>query len=507
MNVHTDVTKIVNRQPEGSHIGAFFDFDGTVIAGFSAKAFLKEQLRRGDIGPREFAELTATFANFSLGRMGFSALMVASSRMMKGIPEQQYIEFGEELYEKHLSRLIYPESRALIEAHLSKGHTVALISSATRYQVEAAAQDLGFQHILYTELEVEDGIFTGDVIRPTCYGEGKLTAAKKLAEEEGIDLEKSFFYTDSHEDLPLLEGVGHPQVLNPNKKLVSIAERHGWPIRRFRSRGRPKMTDYVRSAAATWSLVPTFAASLPIKMLTGSKREALNYSMSLFGDTAAALIGMHVNTRGEEHLWSKRPAVFIFNHQSQADAVIIAKLLRRDIASVGKKEIKEDNYIIGKIFELGGTVLIDRQNGSSAIEAIQPLVDTLRNEGRSVVLSPEGTRTIGPKLAPFKKGAFHLAMQAEVPIVPIVIHNAGDVQPKGDWVFRSGTVEVEVLPPVDTSNWRAETIVQHVADVRQMFLDTLGQTEEEIVTEEEITKEKSIEDTFEEEVMEDNTNA
>ncbi len=479
MNVHADVTKEVERQPEGAHIGAFFDFDGTVIAGFSVKSFVQEQLRRGDIGPREFAELTATFANFSLGRMGFSALMVASSKMMKGVPEQQYIDFGEELYEKHLSRLIYPESRALIEAHLDKGHTVALISSATRYQVEAAAQDLGFQHILYTEMEVEDGVFTGNVISPTCYGEGKMTAASKLAEEVDIDLEKSFFYTDSHEDLPLLEGVGHPQVLNPTKKLVSIAERRGWPIRRFRSRGRPKMTDYLRTAAATFSLVPTFAASLPIQMLTGSKREALNYSTSLFGDTAAALIGLHLNTRGEQHLWSHRPAVFIFNHQSQADAVIIPKLLRRDIAGVGKKEIKEDNYIIGKIFEYGGTVLIDRKDGQSAVEAMQPLVDTLRNEGRSVVLSPEGTRTIGPKLAPFKKGAFHLAIQAEVAIVPIVIHNSCDVQPKGDWVYRPGTVEIDVLPPVDTSDWTVETIDQHVADVRQMFLDTLGQTEED----------------------------
>ncbi|NIB41671.1 HAD-IB family hydrolase [Pseudomaricurvus alkylphenolicus] len=481
MNVHADVIKGIERQPDGPHIGAFFDFDGTVIAGFSVKVFLQEQLRRGDLGPREFAELMATFTNFSMGRLGFSGLMVASAQIMKGVPEQQYIDFGEELYEKHISRMIYPESRALIEAHLRKGHTVALISSATRYQVEAAAQDLGFDHILYTELEVEDGVFTGNVIRPTCYGEGKLTAAQKLAKEEGIDLDQSFFYTDSHEDLPLLEGVGHPQVLNPNSKLVTIAERRGWPIRRFGSRGRPKVTDYLRTAAATWSLVPSFAAGLPIRYLTGSKRESLNYSMALFGDTAAALIGMHVEARGEEHLWSQRPAVFIFNHQSQADAVIIAKLLRRDFASVGKKEIKDDNYIIGKIFEYGGTVLIDRKNAPSAIEAMQPLVDTLQNEGRSVVLSPEGTRTIGPKLAPFKKGAFHLAIQAGVPIVPIVIHNAGDVQPKGDWVFRSGTVEVDVLPPVDTSKWTVENIDQHVTDVRNMFLETLGQTEEETV--------------------------
>ena len=102
----------------------------------------------------------------------------------------------------------------------------------------------------------------------------------------------------------------------------------------------------------------------------------------------------------------------------------------------------------------------------------------MRVEGRSVCLSPEGTRAISPRLAEFKKGAFHLAMQAGVPMVPIVIHNSGDVQPKGDILYHPGTVEVEVLPPVDTSGWSAETINKHVADVRNMYLEALDQTTE-----------------------------
>jgi putative phosphoserine phosphatase/1-acylglycerol-3-phosphate O-acyltransferase len=81
-------------------------------------------------------------------------------------------------------------------------------------------------------------------------------------------------------------------------------------------------------------------------------------------------------------------------------------------------------------------------------------------------------------LSTFKKGAFHLAMQAGVPIVPIVIQNSGDVQPKGDMLYHPGTVEVEVLPPVDTSKWSADTIDKHVADVRDMYLRTLEQDAE-----------------------------
>ena len=80
-------------------------------------------------------------------------------------------------------------------------------------------------------------------------------------------------------------------------------------------------------------------------------------------------------------------------------------------------------------------------------------------------------------MAPFKKGAFHLAIQAGVPIVPIVIHNALDVAPKGDFAFRAATVMVDVLPPVDTRVWRRETIDQHVAEVRGMYLKALGQEE------------------------------
>ena len=180
---------------------------------------------------------------------------------------------------------------------------------------------------------------------------------------------------------------------------------------------------------------------------------------------------------GEENLWKERPAVFVFNHQSKADVVIGAKLLRRDMAGIGKKEIKK-MPVIGKVLEMGGVVMIDRKNASSAIEAMQPLVEAMRNEGRSVALAPEGTRSISPKLGPFKKGAFHLAMQAGVPMVPVVIHNAGDVAPKGDFIFRPATVEVEVLPPVDTSEWSRETLDEHVRDVRNMFLRTLGQPEE-----------------------------
>jgi putative phosphoserine phosphatase/1-acylglycerol-3-phosphate O-acyltransferase len=159
---------------------------------------------------------------------------------------------------------------------------------------------------------------------------------------------------------------------------------------------------------------------------------------------------------------------------------------------VGKQEIKKETPILGKVMELGGLVFIDRADGKSAINAMKPLIEVMQQEGKSVVIAPEGTRSVSPRLAPFKKGAFHLAMQAGVPIVPIVIHNAGDVAPKGDFVFRPATVNVEVLPPVDTSGWRADTIDEHVREVRNMFAHALSQPQEKTVKSKTKTKRASV---------------
>ena len=467
----------IQASPDGPGICAIFDFDGTIISGYSAIAFIREQLRRGDLSVRDFLELASAMTNFGLGNLGFSGMMAVTTQFMRGIDEQAYVDLGEQLFTKQIARLIYPESRALINAHLKKGHTVGIISSATPYQVEPAARDLGIENVLCTQLEVEDGVFTGSVVRPTCFGQGKVDAAQVLAETVGADLSESFFYSDSTDDQLLLEHVGHPVALNPSDKLRAVARDNNWPTASFGSRGRPTLGQFVRSVAATVSLVPSFAAGLPIYALTGSRREATNFSIGLFAETASALINLDLRVNGEENLWKSRPAVFVFNHQSKADVVIGAKLLRRDLAGVGKQEIKK-LPIIGKVMELGGVVMIDRKNAHSAIEAMKPLVDAMRIEGKSVALAPEGTRTISPTLGPFKKGAFHLAIQAGVPIVPVVIRNAGDVAPKGDFVFRPATVEVDVLPPVDTSNWTRGTIDEHVREVRNMFLKALGQPEE-----------------------------
>ena len=332
----------IHRAPAGPKVAAFFDVDRTLLAGFSANAFFRERLLSGRMSPQEaFATLRGT-AGFLLGRTGFSGLMAAYSAAYRGLSEATLVELGEEVFTKHLVTAIYPESRALVEAHRERGHTVAIVSSATPYQVNPLARELGVEHVMCTRLEVRDGIFTGEVMRPTCFGPGKRVAAEQLAEGLDLDLGESFFYTDSADDLPLLEAVGKPSPLNPDARLAQVAKERGWPVRRFQSRGAPGASQMLRTALAYGSLVPSLALGAAVGLLNGSRREAVNVAGSMWAELSTALAGVDLRVEGEEHLWSHRPAVFIFNHQSALDLPLMLKLTRRDVTGVGKKEIQRD---------------------------------------------------------------------------------------------------------------------------------------------------------------------
>lgn len=471
MTLHATLTQEIRTGPSGPKIGALFDLDQTLLAGFSASAFFRERLVSGRMSPRELGESIVGALSFSLGRTGFSGLVTATTAAYRGLAEVAMEEVGEEVFRKHLATTIYPESRALVKAHQEMGHTVAIVSSATRYQAEPLARDMGIEHVLCTKLEVENGVFTGRVVRPTCYGPGKAEAARELAVRCDLDLDESYFYTDSHEDLPLLDIVGRPRPLNPSARLAQVAKERAWPVRRFYSRGRPGLGDVLRTGLALGAGIPTSWAGLLAGLVSGSRREGINMAGTLWGELATSLAGVDVRVEGEEHLWSHRPAVFIFNHQSGIDAVLIIKLLRRDVTGVGKKELLWVP-LLGPMFQAAGVIFIDRSNRAKAIKALEPAVKALR-EGMSLAIAPEGTRSPTPRLGPFKKGAFHIAMQAGVPIVPIVFRNALDALPKGGLIVRPATVEAVVLPPVDTRDWRRENLDDEIAAIHRQYIDVL----------------------------------
>jgi putative phosphoserine phosphatase/1-acylglycerol-3-phosphate O-acyltransferase len=212
------------------------------------------------------------------------------------------------------------------------------------------------------------------------------------------------------------------------------------------------------------------AAGVGLGLLTRSRRVAANLAIGTGTEAALALAGVRLNVWGEEHLWSSRPAVFTFNHQSSLDALVVGSLVRRDITGVAKKEAARDPRF-APIGLLADIAYIDRKNSTKARSALAPVVERIQS-GMSLAIAPEGTRTPTPHLARFKKGAFHIAMQAGVPIVPIVLRNTGALMWRGSSVVRPGTVEVVVLPPIATDEWRLDDLDRHVDETRQSYIDT-----------------------------------
>ncbi len=457
------------KQEEGAHIAAFFDLDRTLINDFSAKKFLQSRILSGKTTAKELLSQFATAVAYAAGSRDFEMLTKISALGMKGIKEKDFFDLGKQVYSNHLASTIYPESRTLIASHLEKGHKVVIISAATIYQIKPIADELGVKDIFCTEMEVKKGKFNG-TIKEMCWGEGKATAGKKFAKANGIDLSKSFFYTDSIEDYPLLEIVGKPHATNPDNRLSQLAFENNWPILRFDDNDEKPVVNGFRSVLAAASIYPSALRGIAKGVLTMSKQEAANTTFSSIGDLGTKLAGLDINIKGKQNLEDFRPAVFCFNHQSSADFFILMKLLRKDITGVAKKELEYTP--IGPLFKALGAIFVDRSDKKKAIEAMKPAIGALKN-GISVVIAPEGTRSGSKELGGFKKGAFHLAIQGGVPIIPIVIKNAYMAMPKGSKFFKPTHIEVVVLDPVDTSEWKLKNINTYVEEVRNLFLQEL----------------------------------
>ncbi|WP_299438673.1 HAD-IB family hydrolase [uncultured Aquimarina sp.] len=452
-------------EEEGPHIAAFFDLDRTLINDFSAKKFVQTRFLSGKTTAKELLSQFATVLLYSAGNRDFEILTNVSALGVKGIKEETFVKLGKEVYEDHLASTIYPESRLLIQSHLDKGHKIVIISAATLYQVKPIADELGVTDIYCTEMEVRKGRFTGK-ISEMCWGEGKANAGRKFAKANGIDLSKSYFYTDSFDDYPLLDIVGKPQAVNPDSRLSQFAFENDWPIVRFENTNDRNVVNSFRTGLAAASIYPSVLKGLVKGVSTMSRQEFANATLSSIGDLGTKFAGLDIAVKGKHNLDDFRPAVFCFNHQSSADFFIILKLLRNDVTGVAKKELEYSP--IGPLFKALGAIFIDRSDKAKALKSMEEAADAIK-DGLSVAIAPEGTRSGSKTLGKFKKGAFHLAMQAGVPMIPIVIKNAYMAIPKGSSVFRPTHIEVVVLDPIDTSEWKPRKIDTYVEEVRDLF--------------------------------------
>jgi len=344
-------------------------------------------------------------------------------------------------------------------------------SSATPFQVEPAARFLGIENVLCTRFETVGGRMTGEPLGAPLWGEGKAEAVKAFARTRRIDLKRSYAYADGNEEVPLMMSVGNPRPTNPFPGLERAARAHNWPILRFQSRGRPSVDTVGRTVAALAAMGPIATMAAAAGILNRDLRVAINILVPQWSDVIHAFAGVKLNVAGEEHLWSHRPAVFIFNHKTNFDAFIVGKLLRVDYTGVAKKEL-EMHPIMGPVGRLMQVAFIDRSDTKKAVESMKSVIELAR-DGISIVIAPEGTRAQGRALLPFKKGAFRMAMAAEVPIVPIVIKNAEDIGPRDAVFMRPGTVEVAVLPPISVADWTREDLDERIEAVRDLYVATL----------------------------------
>jgi putative phosphoserine phosphatase/1-acylglycerol-3-phosphate O-acyltransferase len=427
--------------PKGPEIGAFFNYDGTIITGDPAGAYHAKRLR----------EL----------------------KSWAGRHEAEVAARCSELFRAKTAGSLQTEVLDLVAAHQAMGHTLVLVSSASRFHVEPAARELEIEHVLCTPLATRAGVLTGEPEGRPLRGAGKAAAALEFARAHDIEIATSFCYSNDDEDLPFLAALGNPLAVSPQGALRREAVARGWPILDCVPRGRrPGAVDLARTAGFYGCWGVGFGAGLGVGLLNRSRRQVWEIGRTIGADVGLALAGVDIKiVSGHEHLYAARPCVAVFNHQSNVDGIAILKVLGEGCTGAAKKETK---YVpgIGQLLQFGDFAFIDRR-AASARAALEPCVARIRDQGLTLV-APEGTRSLSPRLGPFKKGAFHVAMQAGVPILPVVMRGAGAVQWRGSKAIRPGTVEVVVLPPVDTSSWRPETVARHADDVRAMFLNALA---------------------------------
>ncbi|WP_327115837.1 HAD-IB family hydrolase [Nocardia sp. NBC_01730] len=459
----------IHTGPQGSGVGAFFDFDGTLLQGF----------RRGLSGPlmpsrtmRSRTLIWSLLAGLSGGKTSayLDRIHRLISQVWRGRTEQDFEEIEDRLFTRFIAGHLYPEVLQLIRAHHAAGHTLVIATAAVRFQIRSTARELGIDRVLCTETAVSDGMLTGAVDGELLAGQRKADAVRRFATANGIELAHSYGYSNGESDIPLLSLVGNSIAVNPDRRLSAVAGRRGWRVLRLRPRCTAEPHRIARTALGLLAILGA-AAAAAVCSLRRDRQSAIDRMYVWVSTAALGCAGVRVRIAGSEHTRAHRPAVFIFNHQSQIDALIVPYVLRA--AFTGVVAMKARRYpIFGPLLRFVGVIFVDRSAPNRAKRTLEPLVADLQS-GRSVAIAPEGRVSPTPHLLPFKKGAFQLAARSGAPIVPIVIRNSGEILWRSSAFVHPGTIDVAILEPIDVSSWKPDTYNQNIEEIRHLYDETL----------------------------------
>ena len=215
-------------------VAAFFDMDYTLVAANTAAMYVRYLRREGLATRRDVVRMAWWSLQYRLGTVDIDAVVGRVVAAMQGDSEAELRARCVQWFAEEVQPFVSPDGRRTVEQHRAQGHRVILLTGSSPYASAPVAEDLGIEDVLCTRMEVQDGRFTGQVVDPICFGNGKVQWAERFAADAGIDLSLSYFYTDSHTDLPMLERVGQPRVVNPDGRLAREAHHRGWPVLHFR---------------------------------------------------------------------------------------------------------------------------------------------------------------------------------------------------------------------------------------------------------------------------------
>lgn len=249
---------------------AFFDLDRTLIAGSSAFVFARAARRAGFVPASQFLRSTAKAIRFRLSGASDETTEAVRDQMLgsvTGLAQHDLVSLNESVLPELLG-MIRPEARNLLEQHHAAGRSTYIVSASPVEIVEPLARALDMTGGIGTVGEVVDGRYTGRLRGPFCYGPGKAEAVRAIAAARGLDLERSYSYSDSASDLPMMEIVGHPVAVNPDGRLARAARERGWPVVVFSQRTK----TVVRRTSTLAAAMLVAAVSYVIGLNRGSRR-------------------------------------------------------------------------------------------------------------------------------------------------------------------------------------------------------------------------------------------
>ena len=211
---------------------AFFDMDNTLLRGDTGMSWTRFLYRRGELPSRTVAKAVYWSTLYKLAVLDMESVFTKLCLDLRGDSEAEMIAKCEIWYREDIAHLVAPAARVAIEHHRAAGHLIVLATGSTAYAARPVARGVGIDHVLATELEVDGGRFTGKP-RTLCFGHHKVVLAERWADANGIDLAASTFYSDSYNDLPMLERVGTAVAINPDTRLRRHAKRNGWRTARW----------------------------------------------------------------------------------------------------------------------------------------------------------------------------------------------------------------------------------------------------------------------------------